>query len=275
MSFALAKGKLQAMTKELLQDARTFLTLILLSGFLILFDSANFLNFPKSLVQSVTSPIQYGLYKSANTFGKQFSFIFMVRRTAQEKKALEEQLATVLSENANLRKKLAETQAFAGQQQALNPQTFKWVEARPIGISRYLFLDKGSDDGLKNNQTVVYKDTIIGKIISADPKKSAVLLTSDPDSKIAAFSSSNEGKAKGVLVGEYGSEMKLDKILHQEPIKVGDLVYSEGSEIEIPRGLVLGQVSELLSQDNEIFKQARVKPIFNVTDLDLVFVIVN
>lgn len=263
------------MTKELLQDFRIFLSLVLISAILIFLDNANFLNFPKGVVQSIASPIQYGLYKSSNTFAKQFSFIFLVRRTAQEKRALEEQLATVLSENANLKKQLAETQAFAQQEQALNSQNFKSVPARPIGISRYLYIDKGLDDGVKVNQTVVYKDTIIGKIASADPKKSAVLLTSDPDSKIAAFSSSQEGKAKGVLAGQFGSEMILDKILHEEQIKVGDLVYSEGSEIEIPRGLVLGQVSEVLNRDNEVFKQAKVKPVFQVTDLDLVFVIIN
>ncbi len=263
------------MVKELLADFRIFLSLILISILLIFFDNANFLYFPKGLVQTVTSPIQYGLYKSANSFGKQFSFVFLVRRTAQEKKALEEQLASALSENAQLRQKLAETQAFAQQEQALNPQTFKTIAARPIGISRYLFIDKGLDDGLKVSQTVIYKDTIIGRLAFVDSKKSAVLLTSDPDSKIAAFSSSADGKAKGVLAGEFGSQMLMDKILHEEKIKVGDLVYSEGSEIEIPRGLVLGQVSEVLNRDNEVFKQAKVKQIFQVTDLDLVFVIVN
>lgn len=263
------------MTKELTADLRTFLVLILISGLLVFLDQQSVLNFPKAIVQAVTSPIQYGLYKSANSVGKQFSFVFLVRRTAQEKKALEEQLATVLSENATLRKQLAENQARSTQQSALNPQTFQLLESRPIGINRYLYIDKGSDDGVKVNESVVYKDTIIGKTISVDPKKSAVLLTSDPDSKVAAFSSSQDGKAKGVLEGQFGSEMLMDKILHEEPIKVGDLVYSEGSEIEIPRGLVLGTVSEVLNRDNEVFKQAKVKPIFEVNDLDLVFVILN
>lgn len=263
------------MTGELLRDGKLFFTLIFISILLIFLDATPVLNIPKSLFLSIANPIQYGLYKSAGGFGRQFSFIFLVRRTAQEKKALEEQLATALSENATLRRQLSEAKAFAEQEQALNPQTFKTVSTRPIGISRYLYLDKGSDEGLKVNQTAIYKDTIIGRVVSVEPKKTAVMLITDPDSKIAAFSASSDGRAKGILLGQFGSEMILDKILHEEQIKEGDLVYSEGSELEIPRGLVLGQVSEVLNKDNGVFKQAKVKPVFQVTDLDLVFVITN
>lgn len=263
------------MSKTLLADAKIFFFLILISFFLILFDNASLFNLPKSFIQSVTSPIQYGLYKSASAVGKQLSFIFLVRRSAQEKRALEEQLAQVLSENAQLRKKLAESQSFLAQQSALNSQNFNLVVARPIGISRNLYIDKGRDDGLKVKQAVIYKDNLIGRIVAIEPKKSAVMLLTDPDSHLAAFSESESGKARGVLSGQFGSEMLFDKILHEEKIKEGDLVYSEGSEVEIPRGLVLGLVSQVLNKDNGIFKQASVKGVFDVTSLDLVFIITN
>jgi cell shape-determining protein MreC len=69
--------------------------------------------------------------------------------------------------------------------------------------------------------------------------------------------------------------MLLDKVLHQEPLQQGDLVYSEGSEIEVPRGLIIGQVSEVRDQDNQVFKTAIVKTNFEPSDLDIVFLITN
>ncbi len=263
------------MRDAVFSDIRVFASTILISLLLLLFDSVGVFNFPKSLIQSLTSPIQYGLYKTSLGARRQFDFIFVARRTSQENKALTEQLAQVLSENAQIRKKLAETQGFVEQQKSLDPQTYNMVPARPIGVSRYLLIDKGSADGLKLGQTVVYKDNYIGRIKEINPKKSVVTLASDPDSKIAAFSSSIIGKARGVLIGQFGSEMLLDKILHQEVIAVNDLVYSEGTELEIPRGLVIGRVSEVDNRDNEIFKQAKVKPVFDLGSLDIVFVITN
>lgn len=261
------------MLKSLLVDLRTLLALLTVSGILVFLDIFQMLSLPKGVLQQVTIPIQYGLYKSYSNVARQFEFVLQARQSAQENKAKSEQMAQILSENAELRQKLAEAQSFLDQKQALSDQTFNLVPARPIGLSRFLDIDKGSDDGIKAGQAVVFKDNFIGRIKEIDPKKSRVILGSDPDSQVSAFSQSDEGKARGILVGEFGSEMVLDKILHEESIKVGDLVYSEGQEVEVPRGLILGQVSEVIQKDNEVFKQAKVKPVFEIGDLELVFVV--
>ena len=65
----------------------------------------------------------------------------------------------------------------------------------------------------------------------------------------------------------------MDKILHEEKIAVDDLIYSEGGEGFLPRGLILGRVSEVTGKENELFKQAKVQPTFDLRDLELVFVI--
>lgn len=263
------------MFQAVLTNSKTFFILIIISLLIFATDSYNFLNLPKSLIQQVTAPIQYGLYKSASSVTRQLQFVVLARRAAQENKALEEQLAQVLSENARLRKELSETQGFLEQQKSLDPQTFSLVAVRPLGVNRYLIIDKGLDDGLKVGQAVIYKENYIGSIKEVSPKRSQVLLVTDPDSHIGAFSSNPQGKAKGVLDGEFGSEMVMNKILHEELIEVGDLVYSEGTEVRIPRGLILGQVSEISSKDNEIFKSAKVKPVFDLSSLDVVFVVTN
>jgi rod shape-determining protein MreC len=263
------------MLSALLSQAKTFLLLIFIALLITLADATPILTLPKTALQIITQPIQFGLYKSAGAVGKQLEFILLARRAAQEHKAQEEQLAQILSENATLRRQLAEAQGFLAQQQSLDPKTYTQVAARPISLIRYLRIDKGSNNGLKVGMPVVYKDSYLGQIKDISPDSSEVILSSDPDSKIDAFSQGDAGKARGVLVGQFGSDMLLDKILHEEPVKVGDLVYSGGTEGNLPRGLVLGQISQVLDRPNEIFKQAKVKPVFAVGDLDIVFVITN
>ncbi len=258
-----------------LPHPRTFLISFLISLSLFGADFGGVLNYPKSIVSTVTVPVQFGLYKTSQAFFKQFEFIFLARRAVQEKTALTEQLATVLSENADLKRKLAETQGFLVEQQALDPLTYKTVPARPLSLTRYLTIDRGQTDGILINQPVVYKDVYLGQIRDLSAKTARVLLSTDPDSKIEVFASNQQGKARGILVGQYGSDMLMDKILHQEPIAVGDLIYSEGTENLLPRGLILGQVSSVLDRQNEVFKQAVIKPIFDVSSLDIVFVITN
>lgn len=236
-------------------------------------DLFHFLQIPKKAAFYITNPISFGIYDSKRNLGRQFYFLFLVRRAGQENKALKEQIGKLLSENALLRKNLAEEEAQSQQFKHLDTQTYNLLPARPIGLSRYLKIDQGLASGVKLGLPVVSNDNLVGRIVSVSEKSSKVQLLSDPDSKLAAFSQNLEGKAKGVLIGQFGTEAIMDKILHEEKISVGDLVYTEGLEDFLPRGLILGRVAQVLVRENEIFKQAKISPNFDVRDLELVFVI--
>lgn len=259
--------------KIILLDFKIFVILIIFSILLFIFDNLGFLNFPKGVLQTLTIPIQYGLYKNSENFEDQFNFIIFARKASLENNALKQQLALVLAENADLQKKLKGTEELVDQYNKLNPETFDLLPARVIGVERYVIIDTGLNDGISESQVVVYKDNYLGKTKNVTPKTSQVILATDPESKIAVFSQGSFGRAKGILQGQFGSEMLMDKILHEEIINVGDLVYSEGTEGKLPKGLVMGKVIEVMERQNEIFKQAKVEPIFKLVDLDTVFLI--
>lgn len=258
--------------KTQVQDYKLLVGLVFFSLSLLFFDRVGFLNPFKSLAQTVTVPVQFGLYKSVTSFGQSFQFIFVARQAYLENEALKQQLGELLTENSSLRTKLSENETLVDQYNKLSPVTYDLMPVHVIGSGRFLTLDRGLDDGITAGQVVVYKDNYIGQIKEASPKTSRVLLPFDPDSKIAVFSQGSEGRARGILQGQFGSELLMDKILHQENVAEGDLVYSEGMEGRLPKGLVMGKVSEVLEKENEIFKQAKVVPLFNAVDLDTVFV---
>lgn len=260
---------------RVIPNLKLFFVLVILSFCILILDLFDLLKFPKIFLSFITNPISLGLYQTNKDIQKQFYFIFAARTSSQENKALNEQLGQLLSENARLRKNLAETQALLSQEKHLDPLNYNLLPARPIGISRYLKIDQGLNAKINVGQAVVFNDNYVGKVIRVSEKTSNIQLLADPDSKAAAFSQGLEGKAKGVLLGQFGSELILDKILHEEKISVGDLVYSEGTEGFLPRGLILGRVTQVLERENEIFKQAKVQPNFDISDLDLVFVILE
>lgn len=259
--------------KTILLDFKIFALFFALSLLIFVFDNLGFLNFPKQLLQTLTVPVQYGLYKTSRNIGDQFSFIKDARTTSLQNRALKIQYAEVIAENAALQKKLRETEDLIDQYNKLSPQTFDLLPARVIGVERYIIIDKGLSDGILENQVVTYKDNYLGRIKNVTSKSSQVVLSTDPESKIAVFSQTDVGRAKGILQGQFGSELLMDKILHEETINMGDLVYSEGTEGKLPKGLVMGKVTQVMERQNEIFKQAKVEPIFKIVDLDFVFVI--
>lgn len=260
---------------RLIPNLKQFLLLFFISSLLLGLDSIKILALPKQLVSYATTPVSFGLYQTFQNTSRQFYFIFASRFAAQENKALKEQLGQFLSENTSLKKRLAEAEAQLTQFEFISPSTYNLVAARPVGLGRYLKIDKGLTSGVKVGAAVVFKDNYIGRIKEVSARGANIQLLADPDSKVGAFSQGLKGHAKGVIVGQFGTEIVMDKILHEESSEIGDLVYSEGTEGYLPRGLILGKITEVLEQQNEVFKQAKVKPIFDIRDLELVFVIVE
>lgn len=247
--------------------------MVFLSLVILALDTAGFLKAVKSFAFYITNPVSFGLYSTNQQIGRQFYFMFAARFAAQENMALKEQLGELISENAFLRRQLAEKEAFVAQEDFLSFKTYNLQAARPTGLGRYLKIDKGISSGIKTGDAAVFKDNYIGKVKAVTDESAQIQLLGDPDSKVAAFSQGKEGRARGVVVGQFGTEILMDKILHEEKIAFGDLVYSEGTEGNLPRGLVLGKITEVLKAENEVFKQATLVPIFNTRDLDLVFII--
>lgn len=258
--------------KNMLIPPQLFFILIILSLVFLLFDNLGLLFFPKLAAQTVLLPIQYGFYQVGRSTLSQFQFLLDARFAALENKALRKQLSELTLENAVLNRKLKEDETLIDEPNRLSPKVFDLVPARVVGLGRNLMIDKGSQDGVTQSQVVVYQENFVGQINRVSLKTAQVLLPFDPDSKLAVFSQNKGGRARGILLGQFGSQLLMDKILHQEPVEVGDLVYSEGLEGKLPRGLILGQIERVFENQNEVFKQAKVKPIFDLYDLDVVFI---
>ncbi|MEK7616452.1 MAG: rod shape-determining protein MreC [Patescibacteria group bacterium] len=258
---------------RVIPNLQLFLSLLFLSLIILLLDNFHFLDFAKRASFYITNPISFGIYKNYQNLSRQLYFIYAARLSAQENRALKEQIGELFAENAKLRQHLAELEVQVSQKDFLDPKTYNLIAARPIGLLRYLKIDKGEDDGVKVGEAVVFKDNFIGRIVATSPKSANIQVLADPQSKVAAFSQGTSGRAKGVLLGQFGTELLMDKILHEEKISKGDLVYSEGTEGFLPRGLILGEVTEVRQLADELFKQAKIEQVFDIRDLELVFVI--
>lgn len=258
---------------KVIPNLQLFLILTFCSLLIWVFDNFNLLNLPKTGLFYLTNPISLQLFKIRQTVSQQFNFIFAARFAAQENVALKAQLGDILLENSNLRQNLAETQALVDQQASFSPQTYNLIAARPIGLSRYLLIDKGANDAVKVGKAVVFKNNLLGKIVTVSPKSATVQLITDPDFKLSAFSLNKDGKARGIVSGQFGTYLLMDKILHSEPVEKNDLIYSEGLESYLPRGLILGLVTEVVEEQNQVFKQAKAASVFVASNLDLVFVV--
>lgn len=157
-------------------------------------------------------------------------------------------VAEVEAENRELRKLI----------QAAPPAEWSFVPALLLGRGEAVSVGAGRDQGIEVGEAVISEMNLIGVISEVGPRQSKVKLLSEPSLKVAARVQRTE--ASGVITGKFGSQIILDQILQDKEISPGDEVSTTG-EFGAPRGLLVGKVSGILSDNTEIFKQAAVEPL--------------
>lgn len=255
-----------------------FLFLIFISLILFFSDRQGWLGPARGLIEKPILALEQPLYsiskslnfKSLNLFSSwqsQEKELIRLQANLRQLAVDQNQLATCLEENEHLKKLLG----------APLPPKWKFLDAKVIGSAEEMRLNRGKKDGVQEGLMVISKDILVGKIISVGEKNSLVQLASDPNSKIpTVVKQAGQGgfQARGLLVGQFGGRMILDRVLQNEDIQKGDLVVTSGEGEWLP-DLLIGQIEEVLPKSAEVYQKAVVSPLIDYRELRIVFIITN
>jgi rod shape-determining protein MreC len=224
---------------------------------------------------SVVAPIEKGIARIQTSTSGIWHNYFYLRGVRQENRDLREQIEKLQLEQVRLKQDAEQArrlQTLLGfKQQFIGEPT----AAQVIGTSgnehsRVVYIDKGSDDGIRNEMPVITADGIVGKVLNVvDGSTSQVLLISDQQSGVGAIL--EQSRLQGVLKGRASGELVIDKIMTDEDVKPGDRILTSGGDRIFPKGLPVGTVAKV-SKGSE-FVQLTVKPAAALTHLEEVLVI--
>lgn len=166
-----------------------------------------------------------------------------------------------LSAILNFREAHSETQMLAAQV----------IGASADATSHTLFLNRGDRDHVRRNMAVITPDGIVGKIVEVLPNTSQVLLINDKDSGAGALLA--DTRTHGVVKGSGDPEPRLDYVINEEPIHVGELVLTSGEDKIFPKDLLIGTVS-VATQGNP-FQTIHIKPAARLDRLEDVIILLS
>lgn len=136
-----------------------------------------------------------------------------------------------------------------------------------------IILDRGSADGIVPGLAVIDEQgIIIGKIVESKENSARACLTVAPDCRLAV-AILNKDKTIGLSDGNLGLTIKINFIPQLEEISLGDIVISSGLGDNIPRGVVVGRVTQVNKQSNEIWQDVSIESLASIYSLTVVSVI--
>ncbi len=125
-----------------------------------------------------------------------------------------------------------------------------------------LILDRGSDDGVKKGFPVVAESgVLIGKIASTESKTSYVRLLNDPNSKTIALYTTKDGRTiQGLIEGKFRTGLELTLVPTTDPGEQGLALFTSGLEEHVPRGLLIGIITDISARPTDLFHTIKLKP---------------
>lgn len=145
------------------------------------------------------------------------------------------------------------------------------ISRDPQGLTETIIISCGEQESVKIGQAVVSSGVLVGKIIYVTHGTATVVLLTNPQTAIDA--SLSRQNISGLLKGSFGSGIILDLLPPDTKITPGELVVTAGINPVIPKNILIGQVGEVISSPNDLFKKLTIQSPVNFHDLRYVFVV--
>ena len=141
----------------------------------------------------------------------------------------------------------------------------------PSAWFKTVIIDKGKADGLQKGLPVVLPQGIAGQVIEVSDHYSKVMLMIDRNSAVDALV--QRSRARGIIKGASADKCRFEFVLRKNDVQVGDTVVASGLDGVYPKGLLIGQISDLSERNSDIFYEITVTPFVDYEKLEEVLVI--
>lgn len=224
---------------------------------------------PKQIIKDTVGFAQSIVAKPTNYILGIFDEIDSILDTYEENKRLKMRLEdfavlqaevnTLKTENENLRE-------LVGKEKSLkdyNPIEATVIARNPDQWEEKITINKGSTHGVKKNMAVMTAKGLIGKITLVTPFTSEVELlhNNNPNFRVSAIVQGEKTNYFGLVEGYDAerNELILKRIDTTFDVKKGDKVITSGLGGIFPKGILIGEITEVTTDDFGLTKTAYVK----------------
>jgi rod shape-determining protein MreC len=229
---------------------------------------------------AVLSPIESSLRSIAEPIADVIANYEDVDSLTRENESLRAENERLNAEIARLREQATQREQLERLLEVKNSLSNQdFVAARvfardPSNLRQVLAIDRGRSDGLRTGMPVVTEGTtLVGTITRVEAGHAWVTLVTDVDSAVSSLIL--ESRAPGVVAGGYNRRLSMEFVNQDSAVKEGDTVVTSGLGGSYPPGLVIGRVTGVSGQPQEIFRSVTVQPLASLARLETVLIMTS
>lgn len=253
--------------------------------FLLIFAAQGKYKFPvmEQITATVLAPVEYLFSKigysvrQAGMFSGELLTVYRDNQAlkAENEKLKQDQMNTteIMAENVRLHAML--------DYKKVSPQfdfIIASVIARDLGSwTSIAVINRGSADGIAKNMAVVTPQGLVGDVVSVTNHTAKVQLLLDPRSAVGGLVQRPESRVTAIVEGYATNPLtpRMVNIARDADVIKGDKVITSGLGGIYPKGLLVGEVTDVVNEDGGLLKYAILKPAVDFDRLEEVFIIVH
>ena len=235
---------------------------------------------------TVMRPFQVGAERVARPFRDLYGWFDGLVGAKEENEQLREELARAQQQaiaNLNAAQENRDLREALDYQDLPGLGDYRRVNTRVVAqqapqFSKQIVIAAGSSAGLKLHAPVLSAGALVGEVTKVTPDTALVTLLTDESSAVTAYTI-RKG-ALGIVESGEGGSLVLDNVPKDKDVTRGDLVATAGTGVErlpslFPRGIPIGTVTSASQTDTEPFKQVQIASMVDLSNLDVVTVLVR
>ncbi len=243
-------------------------------------ESVPFVSQPLSIA---AAPFEYGVSRAAWAGRTGIDIVDQIWSNWEELDALRRENGALRAEQTAYSEILAENirlRALAGFRQGYTQFSLlgATVIAREYGTwTNTVVIDRGSASGLVKYMPVIVPEGLVGFVSEVYLDTARVQLITDPRTSVGAIVQRPASRVVSLVQGS-GSQpgtLSFVNLSREADVLKGDSLVTSGYGGVYPRGLLIGQVSEVTDDPSTPAREARVVPAADFSRLEEVFVIMS
>ena len=227
-------------------------------------------------------PLQQGINQIGGWLGDMSDNFETLQQLRTENEKLQEQIDTLTTENSNLQEERYELERLRELYQLdQNYSDYEKTAAPVIGkdsgnwFSTFT-IDKGSDDGIAVDMNVMAGSGLVGIVVDVGPSWAKVRSIIDDSSNVSGMvlSTSDRCIVSGDLSLIDEGQIRFEQMENNEnQVSVGDQIVTSYISDKYLQGILIGYVSEVTVDSNNLTRSGYITPAVNFKDLQEVLVI--
>lgn len=239
----------------------------------------------EKIVGNILTPVSKVTFNIGKSISDFFDTILNLTDLKDENEQLKEYIIRLEDENRNLTNIIGKSEFLESEAEILKTTSFKTLKAQVTGkepgnLFNAFTIEKGIKDGVESGDSViqgvevednVYQEGIIGRVTDLGDTWAKVVSIIDEKSNISfKVTRTQDG---GILHGSIKGELSGYLFDEKADIIVGDSIYTSGLGGIFAEDIYIGQVIEVIENEEQLTKQIKVSPAIDFKKIQNVLVI--